>query len=204
MKFEYTNPQSEIEEAFGGFYSINIFGAIEPGDDSMFQGFLRQAGPPPRTSVYINSGGGDVEAAIGIGRLIRDAWFETSIGQYVLDHEKPSEFIKPRKLIPGICASAATLIFLGGRLRYFSDGAKFGVHQFSFQDPSPAHIGKSQILSAKIAKYIADMGISQKFLELSSSVINSDIRLLSEDELHSMQNHHRWNDQCNLEHRVTP
>jgi hypothetical protein len=187
LQFEYTNPQSEIEEAFGGFYSVNIFGTIEPGDDVKFEDFLRQAGPPPRTCVYINSVGGDVEAAIGIGRLVRDAWFATSIGQYLIDHEKPSEFIKPRKLIPGICASAATLIFLGGRLRYFSDGAKFGVHQFSFRDPSPAHIGKSQVLSAKIAKYITDMGVSPEFLELSSSVIDSDIRFVDEKELMSLR-----------------
>ncbi|SIT58817.1 Putative periplasmic protein (fragment) [Mesorhizobium prunaredense] len=60
--------------------------------------------------------------------------------------------------------SAATLVFLGGRLRYFESGAKFGVHQFSFRDPSPDNIGRSQILSAKIALYVVEVGISPDFL----------------------------------------
>ena len=137
MHFEYTGEQTDFEKFFGGFFHINAFGKIEPGDDAKFQEFLVRVSPPPRTGVYIDSVGGDVEAAIAIGRKIRDAWFGTSIGKYLLDHGKSQEFVISRKRIPGQCMSAATLIFLGGRLRHFSQDAKFGVHQFSFSDPLP-------------------------------------------------------------------
>jgi ATP-dependent protease ClpP protease subunit len=82
LQFIYTEPQTELERAIGGFHHINAFGKIDPGDDEKFRKFLVVAAPPPRTTIYINSTGGDVNAAIGIGRLIREGWYETSIGSY--------------------------------------------------------------------------------------------------------------------------
>lgn len=187
MQFEHTNPQTELETAFGGFFSINAFGNLEPGDDVKFLEFLEHATPPPRTMIYINSNGGHVETAMAIGRAIRNGWFATSIGTYVIDHNTPSEFIRRRELIPGTCLSAATLMHVGGRLRYFEKDAKFGVHQFSFQNPSPEDLSKSQILSAKIAKYINEMGVSADFLELSSSVTSAEIKLVDEETLKSLR-----------------
>lgn len=80
----------------------------------------------------------------------------------------------------------ATLIFLGGRLRYFPDGSTFEVHQFSFRDPSPEHIGHSQKLSAKIATYVSDMEVSSQFLEISSSRDAEQIKELSKEQLQEM------------------
>lgn len=187
MNFEYSDPQTEIEGFFGGFFHISAFGPIEEGDDKKFLRFLENAMPPPRTLVYINSGGGHVEAAMAIGRLIRQAWFSTSIGTYVLDHQMVDELIIPRKFRSGNCISAATLMFLGGRLRYFPDGSKFGVHQFSFRNPAPDNLERSQRLSAAIATYIAEMGIPAPFLEVSAGTRGDEIKLLSEEELKELK-----------------
>ncbi|WP_309140455.1 hypothetical protein [Ensifer sp. ENS10] len=183
MQFEYTPPQTSIEQALGGFRCINAFGPIQAGDDERFLEFLSRTQVPPRTSVYIDSPGGDVEAAMTIGRTIRDHWFSTHIGQYVLDHNADGEFIKKRLLLSGQCMSAATLVFLGGRLRYLADDAKFGVHQFSFRNPTPDHVVRSQILSAKIARYVSDMGVSSEFLELSSATLSNAIDIVPEETL---------------------
>lgn len=174
------------EEIFGGFFYINAFGPINQGDDEKFYSFLTRSAPPPRTSVYINSSGGDVEAAIEIGRMIRSGWFSTSVGQYLLDHRSPSPFIISRNLSSGCCMSAATLLYLGGRLRHFPSGTRFGVHQFSFKNPSPENIGRSQLLSAKIARYVADMGIKPDFLEVSASVPDDSLELLDKPRLQSL------------------
>ncbi|MGQ4812938.1 hypothetical protein [Agrobacterium vitis] len=187
MNFEYSNPQTDIEGFLGGFFHISAFGRIEEGDDEKFQGFLERAAPPPRTSVYINSGGGHVEAAMAIGRLIRKAWFSTSIGTYTLDPQQSDELIIPRKFASGKCISAATLMFLGGRLRYYPDGSEFGVHQFSFKNPTPEIIERSQRLSAAIAAYIAEMGIPAAFLELSASTRGNQVTLLSEEQLKGLK-----------------
>lgn len=189
MQFEYTPPQTILEEAFGGHRCINAFGPVTAGDDERFLDFLSRSSIPVRTDVYIDSSGGHVETAINIGRAVRDNWFSTHVGQYVIDYQAPYElegFLKPRRFIEGSCISAATLLYLGGRLRYLSKSARFGVHQFSFRDPSPSHVGRSQILSSRIARYISDMGIAPEFLEISASVESNEIKLVDHDKLHEL------------------
>ncbi|WP_433762614.1 hypothetical protein [Brucella anthropi] len=183
MQFEYTPPQTEIETLFGGFRCINAFGRIMPGDDERFIEFLAKSEVPPRTNVYINSGGGDVEAALNIGRIIRESWFSTVVGQYLLDPAPGDQFILPRKRLPGQCMSAATLVYLGGRLRFLDTDSKFGVHQFSFLVPSPENLAHSQILSAKIARFVQDMGIGTEFLELSAATPHDRIDLIELEKL---------------------
>ncbi|MDH4413934.1 MAG: hypothetical protein QE484_11535 [Rhizobium sp.] len=183
MNFEYSDPQTEKEEFFGGFFHISAFGRIEPGDQEKFRDFLNRTAPPPRTMVYINSSGGDVEAAMGIGRLIRQSWFSTSIGTYLLQPQRQSNLIVPREHTSGRCISSATLMYLGGRLRFYSAGSEFGVHQFSFQNPTAESIYRSQRLSASIATYIAEMGIPAAFLELSAGTSGDQLSLVSEAQL---------------------
>lgn len=187
MEFHFTDPQTDAERVCGGFHCINAIGRIEAGDDARFRDFLSKTEPPPRLTVYIDSTGGDVEAAIGIGRLVRDHWFSTSVGMYVLDHNQDASTILPRKLIDGTCASAATLVYLGGRLRYLPGGSTFGVHQFSFRNPSPNDIALSQALSARIASYVYDMGVSTGFLELSSATSSDELHAVDEEKLRALK-----------------
>lgn len=183
MQFEFTDPQTEFERLIGGHYTINAFGHIKVGDDAKFEKFLNAVGPPPRTNVYIDSNGGDVEAAMAIGRLIRSAWFSTSVGQCLLDHSEATPFMIPRKRIPGKCLSASTLLYLGGRLRYFFPGSHFGVHQFSLKNPKPSETDHSQVLAAKIARYVEEMGVSSEFLELSASTPGTHMGFVDEERL---------------------
>lgn len=170
----------------GGHYVINAFGSIEVGDDDRFLRFLFDSNAPYRSDVYISSKGGDVESAVNIGRIIRERGFSTSIGINMIDSESRNEFIVPRKVLYKECFSAATLVFLGGRLRYFQDDAKFGVHRFSFKNPTPDNIEHSQVLSSKIANYLHDMNISPKFLELSSSIPSKSIEIIDESMLNEI------------------
>jgi hypothetical protein len=91
-----------------------------------------------------------------------------------------------RELKGGKCYSAATLVYLGGRLRYFTNGAEFGVHQFSFKNPTPENLVQSQSLSAKIARFIADMEISIGFMEISSSTPSDQLNIVSLEQLKSL------------------
>ncbi len=189
MDFYFSSPQNSLEEMFGGFFHINAIGPIHAGDSDKFSKFLRDSRPPPRTTVYIDSTGGDVGEAIKIGRMIRGCWFSTEVGQYRFDFssEKQSSMLS-RIFVPGKCMSSATLMFLGGRLRYFNERSEFGVHQFKF----PAATGESvpkfflshaQTTSATISEYIAEMGVSQSFLATSASVPSERMLLLGRNEL---------------------
>jgi hypothetical protein len=183
MEFHYTEPQNELEKMLGGFFCINAVGAIEYGDDIKFKNFLDAHRPPSHMVVYIDSTGGNLEAGIGIGRQIRQYGLWTDVGRFVLEQPDPSKPLSPRKRVEGKCFSAATMIYLGGRLRRFSEGSKFGVHRFSFKNPVPDHVGQSQVLSAKIASYLNDMGVSSEFLELSSATDANDISFVDQERL---------------------
>jgi hypothetical protein len=187
VQFIYTDPQTEYERLIGGFHCINAFGKVEAGDDEKFRNFLEVAAPPPRTTVYLDSSGGDVEAAMGIARLIRSGWYETSIGRYHLNTTAPRDHIVERELLQGQCLSAATLVYLGGRLRHFPDGAEFGVHQFSFKNPSPANLAQSQLLSAKMARFMGEMGIQLEFMEIASSTSGEKINRLNIEDLKKLK-----------------
>ncbi|MGX9143344.1 hypothetical protein [Mesorhizobium sp. 128a] len=190
MQFEYTPPQTPYEEMMGGHRCINAFGRVELGDDEKFSDFLRKSQVPYRTDLYIDSVGGSVEAAIEIGRQIRENWFSTHVGQYILDVENQPEnrdIYSKRRFLTGKCMSAATLMYLGGRLRFLRENDRFGVHQFSFRDPTPSHIGRSQILSSRIARYISDMGIPAEFLEISASVDSDVVKDIDHSELRKLR-----------------
>lgn len=186
MQFEYLKPQNEPEQMLGGFYCINAFGPIQIGDDAKFEAFLKTHRPHAHMRVYIDSTGGDLETGIAIGRLIRTYGFWTGIGKYLLDFEGSNAIVHARKRVAGQCLSAATLMFLGGTLRHYGQGNKFGVHQFSFTNPAPEHLGQSQKLSAMLATFVNDMGISPEFLELSSSTDATDISFVDEERLKAL------------------
>lgn len=187
VQFEYTEPQTEIERMVGGHFCINAHGPIEPGDGQKFRDFLARVNPPPRIPVYIDSTGGDVDAAIEIGRAIRERWSATSIGSCLLDHENATSYSIPRKYVPGKCLSAATLIYIGGRLRYYPEDSEFGVHRFSFKNPSPGDVEQSQRISAKIAGYVAEMVITPEFLEISSNISSGSLEIIPEARLRELK-----------------
>lgn len=187
MDFHFSEPQTDYEKLIGGYFYINATGKIKAGDDKKFGDFLTRTTPPPRLVVYINSSGGDVEAAIGIGRLIRDHWFSTSVGSYMLSNLPTTVPLVHRDSVKGQCMSAATLAFLGGRLRFLPDASVFGVHQFSLKDPSPENAKLSQQLSAKIAVFVNEMGISPEFMEMSTKVTSDEIYEASSEELVAMK-----------------
>ncbi|MES2815959.1 MAG: hypothetical protein V4720_13745 [Pseudomonadota bacterium] len=186
MEFHYAEPQTEVERVFGGHFHINAVGEVKAGDDVRLRDLIEKAAPPPRTTVYINSTGGNVDAAIEIGRIIRAAWFATTIGTVRFDHSKPAIWTAKRIFDEGVCYSAASLIFLGGRLRFVPKVFKFGVHQFAFKDQVTDVLGHSQKTSARISAYLHEMGIPPEFAVLSSSVSGSEIRLLDEQQLLSL------------------
>lgn len=183
MQFVYTEEQTEFEKLFGGYRHVSAFGKITQGDADRLLKLLKSASVPSRTTVYIDSTGGEVEEGMKLGCVIRAFDLETSIGMYSLDVETIGEPIVSRILVPGRCLSAATLMFAGGRLRHLPDGAVFGVHRFAYKNPVPENVERSQELSADIANYLDQMGISLGFLSLSAGVSSEELLELDEVEL---------------------
>jgi hypothetical protein len=137
----------------------------------------------------IQSSGGDVDAALAIGRLIRAAGLETAVGRTRLDGCPMLEPRCQQKMVRdgwsegevrtggAYCFSACPFAFAGGKARAAAVDTEIGVHQITtvyrtFKRAETgqkiAHETKSAKLSSALRKelstYFDEMGISRGVL----------------------------------------
>lgn len=119
-------------------------------------------------AVTFESPGGNIQKAMQLGRLIRRLGLST---------------IQPRAIE---CASACSLAFLGGTMRYAEPGA-IGVHKSSFnRDLSVSTedaVSVVQQVTAEIITYMVEMGVEPALLQLALQYDSDDIRYLSKSEM---------------------
>ncbi len=84
-----------------------LSGPIEPGDQTVFADFLTKARPRKVTILYLDSYGGNLEAGLAIGHMVRQARLTTAVNA---DRTE--------------CDSACTFIFAGGVKRHYVNGDK--------------------------------------------------------------------------------
>ena len=118
--------------------------------------------------VVFNSPGGNIDAAMRYGRMIRALRLRT---------------IQIRSLE---CASACAFAFMGGIERVAESGS-IGVHQSSIapdvdRDADTAVSGV-QAVTAEIIAYFNEMGIDPNLLQLSLTIDSTDIRYLTQAEM---------------------
>lgn len=92
----------------GGDARLELVGLIQPGDDAKLATALRDL--PHPTSLALSSLGGNVQAALAIGTMVRDRGLRT--------------IVTPR----AICASACGLVWLAGTSRVIGENAHVGLH----------------------------------------------------------------------------
>ncbi|RFC64825.1 hypothetical protein DY251_17815 [Mesorhizobium denitrificans] len=148
---------------------ISAEGEITSTSDDKFRETLKGLGKR-RLPVVINSPGGDINAAMAIGRAIRKRGIDVLVGTTEFIGCQPSEkncqtnrgrgakyFGRP--LINAFCNSACPLVLAGGAHRYAAPSAFIGVHQVTTTITSTDIVyktkykmvgGKKKILSKKI------------------------------------------------------
>ena len=109
----------------GGLY-IDAWGEIVLSDVEDFEAFLAKNKLPAGTEVWLQSGGGSVWAAQEMTKQIRSHGFNTAVG--------------------GMCESACTDMFLGGKNRYLLSDGKMGYHAASVSDEYMAEFDNIEIL----------------------------------------------------------
>lgn len=118
--------------------------------------------------VTFDSGGGNVDAALRLGRAIRSMGLST---------------VQLRSLE---CSSACALAFLGGVNRSAEPGS-IGVHRTSFSGDAvlDGHEAAAavQALTAEIMTYMIEMGTDPRLLQLSLSTDRDDMRYLTGREM---------------------
>lgn len=128
----------------------------------------RSLGGKPLFLVFLDSPGGNVQAAIAMGRLLRanaaDVW---------VDREQ-------------ICASACILVLAGGTDRWAVPEARLGIHRPFFDQKLFANLtyGQSQkkyaLLSKGVRDYLAEMGIADELYNAMMRVPSQDMRFIDQ------------------------
>ena len=116
---------------------IAMEGRIMPGTGEAFAGMLRTLGAR-RLPVFVDSGGGAVDDAMTVGKLIRERHLDVAVAQTIPAQTSPDcagcgpESALPRS--PGaVCASACVLVLAAGTGRVVGLATHVGVHQMSMK-----------------------------------------------------------------------
>jgi hypothetical protein len=137
-------------------------------EDETPEKFLQLAKTSGLKSVIFDSEGGNIIAALELGRAIRKGGFNTH-------QEQGSE-----------CASACSLLFVSGVNRY-ADDETIGVHQSWFDTDAGIDMEEAvsavQELTADMLTYLIEMGVDPKLLQVSLTTPSDDMHYLSTKQM---------------------
>ncbi len=160
---------ADIKTSISPFCAVDISGEI---DSSTPRGFerairsLRTNGCSGPVMVYLNSGGGDIQAALRTGQLARD----NDVVNSVLEGSQ--------------CASACVLLLVGGATRIVL--GRIGLHR-PFSVDRSVSIAESQRrydqLNSQIQAYLRAMNVPAALLTAMNTVSPGSIRWISYDEV---------------------
>lgn len=152
---------------------IQIYGEIEKDDVNAFRKAIDGFANPPYLHVQLDSRGGNVEAGIEIGNIIRKHYGSTSISG--------------KSGNQAVCYSACALIYAGGIARLPELG-NLGVHQHFFSETNLSSMSVEEGIvtmrkaTKRISQYLDGLGVNQNFLQLALATNADDIHLISKRE----------------------
>lgn len=145
----------QILERSTGIVEVFISGTITDRDAKALEA-LSPALELSILRVRLDSVGGDVDAAMKIGRLVRKYEGSTSI------EKEPSGF-------NANCYSSCALIFIAGVWRSItSDGSALGLHRpYLASAPQSRQVVEKQVplLLSQVRQYVAEMGVTENFYQ---------------------------------------
>jgi hypothetical protein len=163
---------------------ISAEGAITRDTARRFKTFLKRL-KGQKLPVVFQSPGGDVVAALAIGRMIRSAGLETAVGRTQLNGCPMLVPRCPEKIVESgwsqgevhsggaYCFSACPLAFMGGKVRAAAANARIGLHQVTingYRGPEQAAKRDLNAISTRsdpalkqmLSSYFGDMGVSSQ------------------------------------------
>ena len=155
-------------------------GEITPDTPNVFKSFLQSLGPDARSiheEITFNSNGGDIVAAMALGREIRETSFSTGVGATTLDAD--DTLISGYHIYvdsPGLCMSACVLAFMGGKTRLLHPVDRLGFFDFDLDRSSGKGVHAFSMsavaLRQAVAAYSVEMNVDPEFL--SEDVLMSE------------------------------
>lgn len=214
---------------------LNAFlyiGPMRAGDDLKMLSHLSNLPKKRFTAVYLYSGGGDLNVGMELGRIFRDYKVRTIVQPMmgneghlaalagVLEQRKiktlEGEVMSKEQigqmlagLRPGMCASACSLAFLGGRdsvtgkpWRLKAASARLGFHSFAKRFPPGNYSAEHMSLAIQDAQrtvfdvlsYMEDIDLSSRFAPVMFKMEASEMNWISNREAHNL-GIEIWNDE---------
>lgn len=189
---------------------IAVEGRFDDSAAGRAQAFLKRHGAR-KLPIYFHSPGGHTEAAMVIGRQLRQLGLTAGVGatiprgcESVADQSKACSAAK-RTGQPvaadwrpdATCSSACVWTLLGAKSRHVPPGARLGVHATKYtlilkyssgrvQQVSPQqalHKARAAQAIAATRRYIRDMGIDPALLDVAQKVPHENVYYLTRDQV---------------------
>jgi hypothetical protein len=170
-------PQAPVQ-ILGNAWRINAIGPIDTEAPERLRRLIINHNIPDGSTIFFNSPGGNVIAAMELGRVLRDFGLFSEVGTF-------GSHASPQQQNAGICLSACALAFIGGKFRFHRNNTLFGVHRF-YSVESQLGDDITQILSSMIIQYIREMGVDTRLFSELVRVGRSEINILDIDKLESL------------------
>jgi hypothetical protein len=148
--------------------ALFLDGDFEQGDAAAVRKAIRESRGALVVAV-LNSPGGNLAEALRVGRLLKDAGASTFVPSWAT------------------CASACFYAYAGGKTRYVGEGARIGVHQFSYTEAAledaNTTVRDAQELTAEINLYLMSTGVSPMVGTLAGTVPPNEMLFFDYEDL---------------------
>jgi hypothetical protein len=141
-------------------------GRITIATPALLEGFAKKLGRKHAT-VVLNSPGGDVDAAIQLGRMIRSLGFDTAIGKTVpaKGNTEKSDTFEASSPGFGFCRGSCLMAYVGGKHRHID-----GAGNFQIQEPfSDLDMQTSDAQEQRMERHLNYMGADSAFFTYARS-----------------------------------
>jgi hypothetical protein len=140
---------------------IVLDGRITAATPELFGAFVKKLGRK-HAVVVLNSPGGDVDAAILLGRTIRALGFDTAVGKTVSvkgDGDK-GDVIEASSPGFGFCRGSCLMAYVGGKRRHID-----GADSFQIQEPfAGVDVQNVSVQEMKMERHVNYMGADSNFI----------------------------------------
>ena len=174
-------------------------GKIEAGDSDKVRSFLGNKSNFEKISggVFVASPGGNVMEAIKIGHLIRALRLSTEAPpgpptgnrRFSQPPITPGNLVNPR--INYQCSSACFFIFVSGVYRNLGGAGRLGIHRPMQLESNAKKLDVDQTINLTwqvrglIKKYLEEMNIPDKYVDLMYAVPPNEVRWITQGEIDS-------------------
>jgi hypothetical protein len=157
---------------------VYFYGFIDAEAPRRVDALMKAGKIPPGSDVYLNSPGGDLEAGLALGRLIRSGSMVTHVGSPRRVGHQPTT---PKS---ALCVNACAYAYFGGLYRWAPAGSdRLGLQPLDTRDPKARVAESNGPTVGDMAAYLKDMGIDPRRFAPSATAPHADVQWLDADQM---------------------